>query len=99
MDFEDGAIMFATGGGTAPYLDDSLWAIQGQLERRNLLLGFIIHTLAAIGLKVSVAKGERGASVTWAGIEFKLLGDSEILVTLPEKFLNDLQVRLGEWKN
>ena len=59
------------------YLDDSLWVIQGQLERRNLLLGFVIHTLAAIGLKVSVAKGERGASVTWAGIEFKLLGDRD----------------------
>ena len=48
------------------YLDDSLWALQGTLARRNLVLGFILHTMAALGFKLSVTKGERGASVTWA---------------------------------
>lgn len=81
------------------YLDDSLWALQGTLARRNLLLGFVLHTMSALGFKLSVGKGERGASVTWAGVEFRLLSETEILVTLPEKFIVDLQGRLKEWEN
>lgn len=42
------------------YLDDSLWALQGTLARRNLLLGFVLHTMSALGFKLSVGKGERG---------------------------------------
>lgn len=80
------------------YLDDSAWCLQGTLQRRNLVLGFILHTLAAIGMKVSVAKGERGANITWAGVEFRLISDKEVLVTLPEKFIADLQQRLAEWE-
>ena len=81
------------------YLDDSLWALQGTLARRNLVLSFILHTMAALGFKLSVTKGERGSSVTWAGVEFKLLSETEVLVTLPEKFIADLQQRVTEWDN
>ena len=61
------------------YLDDSLWALQGTLARRNVILGFILHTMAAIGFKLSVGKGERGSAVT--GVEFKLLSEKEVLLT------------------
>ena len=80
------------------YLDDSLWALQGTLARRNVILSFVLYTMAAIGFKLSVGKGERGSAVTWAGVEFKLLSDREVLVTLPEKFIADLQGRIKEWE-
>eukprot|EP00435_Cladocopium_sp_Y103_P024496 s339_g6.t1 len=47
------------------YLDDSLWVLQGTLNRRNVVLSFILYSMAALGFSVSVQKGERGASVTW----------------------------------
>ena len=46
------------------YLDDSLWALQGTLARRNVILSFVLYTMAAIGFKLSVGKGERGSAVT-----------------------------------
>lgn len=55
------------------YLDDSFWCLQGSLARRNIILSFIIYTMSALGLEISIAKGERGVSVTWTGIEFRIL--------------------------
>ena len=47
------------------YLDDSLWALCGRLPVRNKMLACILTTMAALGLKLSLAKGARAASVTW----------------------------------
>ena len=79
------------------YLDDSLWLIQGTLQRRNEVLAFILYTMGALGFNLSINKGERGARVTWSGVEFHL-GDNHVLLTLPEKFINDLQERVGAWE-
>lgn len=42
------------------YLDDSFWVVQGTLPRRNLIISFIVYTMAALGVEVAVRKGERG---------------------------------------
>ena len=55
------------------YLDDSLWALCGTLNERNRILSCILTTMAALGLKLSLSKGERGAAVPWVGIRFKLV--------------------------
>ena len=80
------------------YLDDSFWVLQGTLMRRNLLLGFLIYTMAALGLSLSLSKGERGDKVTWAGVEFRLQGTSSLLLTLPEKFIVELLGKMEPWK-
>lgn len=54
------------------YLDDSLWALAGSLKRRTMLLSCILTTMASLGLKVNLEKGERSMQVTWVGVEFKL---------------------------
>ena len=79
------------------YLDDSFWMLQGTLQERNTALAFILYTMAALGLEVSIKKGERGAQVTWAGLHFRLVNKDEMLLTLPEKFLSDLQTTLEGW--
>ena len=56
------------------YLDDSCWMLQGTLRERTTALAFIIYTMAALGLEVSIKKGERGAQVAWAGLHFRLPG-------------------------
>lgn len=44
-------------------------------------------------LKLSLAKGERATSVTWIGVNFKLVAPDYdfLLVTLPERFMSELQ--------
>ena len=79
------------------YLDDSFWMFQGTLQERNIALSFVIYTMSALGFEVSVKKGERGGVITWAGLEFRLIPNNEILLTLPEKFLSELQQRLEAW--
>ena len=78
------------------YLDDSLWLLQGTLQRRNEVLAFVLYTMAALGFNLSIRKGERGSRVTWSGVEFHL-GDNHVLLTLPEKFINDLQEKVKAW--
>ena len=80
------------------YLDDSFWVLQGTLNKRNQVLGFILYSMAALGLNLSVSKGERGAALTWAGVEYRLVSQNEVLLTLPVKFLEDLLQRLEAWK-
>ena len=82
------------------YLDDSFWMLQGTLRERTTALAFIIYTMAALGLEVSIKKGERGAQVTWAGLRFRLISRDEMLLTLPEKFFGRPHWRAGrpeEW--
>eukprot|EP00913_Durusdinium_trenchii_P003850 g3564.t1 len=81
------------------YLDDSLWVLGGKLKERNHTLSCIIYTMAALGLRLSLGKGERAAAVTWIGVHFKLVAPDydHMLVTLPEKFMDELQKQLEAW--
>ena len=81
------------------YLDDSLWALCGRLPVRNKMLACILTTMAALGLKLSLAKGARAASVTWVGVNFKLVAPDydHLLLTLPEKFMAELRKQLEAW--
>ena len=49
------------------YLDDAMWCLCGDLQRRNATLAFILTTMAALGFKVALEKGERANAVTWIG--------------------------------
>ena len=82
------------------YLDDSLWALRGTLASRNSTLACVLTTMAALGLRLSLAKGERAAAVTWIGVNFKLVAPDYdyLLVTLPEKFMDELQKQLQSWE-
>ena len=80
------------------YLDDSLWSFYGTLARRNLLLAFVLVTMAALGLKVAFNKGERSNAVTWVGIRFALVDADTLVVTLPQKFMEELLGLLEELK-
>ena len=60
------------------YLDDSLWFFQGPLVQRNKAISLVIHTMAALGLKVSFSKGHRSSYIQWIGITFKLVNNEKI---------------------
>ena len=79
------------------YLDDSIWVLQGDLQTRNLVLSMILYTMAALGFKVSIKKGERAPQVVWIGVQFNLHHDAVVL-TLPDKFMKELVRLLKSWE-
>ena len=79
------------------YLDDSLWALAGPLRRRNCLLAFILMTMKALGLNLSLGKGARASSVTWIGVKYSILQKGILAVTLPQKFMDSLLGELDSW--
>lgn len=80
------------------YLDDSAWVLQGSLKERNETLAFILYTMAALGLRISLQKGMRSTQITWVGVSFTLTPD-HIVVGLPEKFVKDVVELLESWQN
>ena len=80
------------------YLDDSLWFFQGPLAQRNKAISLVIHTMSALGLKVSFAKGHRSSCIQWIGITFKLVNNEKIVMGLPEQFLADTIEMLKSWE-
>lgn len=80
------------------YLDDSLWGLQGTLKQRNLCLSFILYTMAALGFRIALHKGIRSSTVTWVGVRFQIVDVDTVVVTLPEKFIDDLVELLKGWQ-
>eukprot|EP00435_Cladocopium_sp_Y103_P052516 s2172_g16.t1 len=78
------------------YLDDALWFLQGDLATRNLILSMLLHTSAALGLKVSLRKGERSTQVTWIGVRLTLTEDY-LIMGLPDKYTSELVSMLRAW--
>ena len=81
------------------YLDDSLWALQGSLQERSITLAFILTTMAALGVNVSLGKGARASEVTWIGIKLTLVDQDTLVLGLPEKFISDMMAILQGWEN
>ena len=81
------------------YLDDSLWALQGSLQERSITLAFILNTMAALGVNVSLGKGARASEVTWIGIKLTLVDQDTLVLGLPEKFISDMMAILQGWEN
>ena len=78
------------------YLDDSLWALRGALEERNHNLSFILYSMAAVGFKVALSKGERANAVQWIGVRLAII-EKDIVLTLPENFVKELIELLASW--
>jgi len=79
------------------YLDDSFWVRQGTLKERNSILAMILTTMAALGFRVALNKGERSSQIQWIGVRFTITEDV-IIMTIPDKFANELIALLQGWE-
>lgn len=86
-------------GGHQVYLDDSLWVLQGKLNERSCTLAFILYTMRALGIKVALKKGERARSVSWIGIKLTMVDASTLVLTLPERFMEELIQMMAQWQD
>ena len=78
------------------YVDDLIIALQGGVLHRNVILSGLLYTMAAMGVQVSLGKGERGIRVTWIGAEIELW-TAVISLTLPIKTKRELLEILKTW--
>ena len=79
------------------YLDDTIWALQGDLHTRSSSLAFALYTLAALGARVSLGKGARANQVTWVGVQLTLVDADNLVVGLPTKFITEVVALLRSW--
>eukprot|EP00435_Cladocopium_sp_Y103_P039809 s2729_g10.t1 len=86
-------------GGHEVYLDDSLWVLQGTLAARTNTLAFVLNTMGALGIKVSLKKGSRASQATWIGVSLHLVDKDTLVVGLPIKFIEELQDILKKWES
>ena len=69
----------------------------GTLEERNSSLSLILYSMLAMGVVISMKKGERSSSLTWVGVKFSLAEGGNLVLGLPEKFLKEIVEILQEW--
>lgn len=79
------------------YLDDTIWALQGELRDRTSSLAFVLNTVAALGGRVSLGKGARSQQVIWVGVQLTLIDPDNLVVGLPVKFIKELMAILQSW--
>ena len=80
------------------YVDDLIICLQGSKLHRNVILSGLPYTLAAMGVQVSLGKGERGVKVTWIGAQIELW-QTVITLSLPAKLKQELLEILTDWSH
>ena len=84
-------------GGHEVYLDDSLWVLQGTLAARTNTLAFILNTMGALGIRVSLSKGSRANKAIWIGVTMHLVDKNTLVIGIPIKFIDELKGILAGW--
>ena len=78
---------------------DSLWVLQGTLAARSNTLAFILNTMVALGIRVSLAKGSRANKAIWIGVSLQLVDKNTLVLGIPIKFIDELKGMLTGWAN
>ena len=72
------------------YVDDVLGAIAGPAGRRYKLVSMILYTLSALGIRVSLKKGEQGPRIKWIGVTFKVNFPENVTLGIPQKMVEEV---------
>ena len=92
--------MFAKGElQLATYVDDPLAVLVGSRTRRLRNLSLMLLTLAALGIQLSWAKGDRGTKLVWIGVQFELRWrEGALFCEVPDKLRTEILGYLDKWK-
>ena len=73
------------------YLDDPMFTLLGDLERRQRELGTVLLLWAACGFKVSWSRGDQGNGINWIGVDY-IRDDAAKTVTIqvPLKMIDEI---------
>ena len=80
------------------YMDDLLYAVKGPVRHREKLISLMIYTLRAMGVQLSLGKGERGTRIQWIGALIELR-ENTLTLGIPAKMAREVLDTLVEWKS
>ena len=78
------------------YVDDILLVTTGSRQHREHILSMVLHTLSALGMMLSLDKGERGTRLTWIGTTIELREDY-VEFGIPEKMVKEVLQEITGW--
>ena len=78
------------------YVDDILLMVSGSRPHREGILSMVLHTLRALGVMLSLNKGERGSRVTWIGTVIEVNQDV-MQFSIPEKMVKEVLTEVKNW--
>ena len=78
------------------YVDDILLVTTGSRQHREHMLSMVLHTLSALGMMLSLDKGERGTRLTWIGTTIELREDY-VEFGIPEKMVKEVLQEITSW--
>ena len=78
------------------YVDDILLVTTGSRQHREHMLSMVLHTLSALGMMLSLDKGERGTRLTWIGTTIELREDY-LEFGIPEKMVKEVLQEITSW--
>ena len=78
------------------YVDDILLVTTGSRRHREHILSMVLHTLASMGMMLSLDKGERGTRLTWIGTTIELRED-HVEFGIPEKMVKEVLQEITGW--
>ena len=72
------------------YVDDVLGAVAGPAGHRYKLVSMILYTLSALGVRVSLKKGEQGPRIKWIGVTFEVNFPENVTLGIPQKMIEEV---------
>ena len=76
------------------YVDDVLRVAAGPSGLRYKLVSMILYALSALGIRVSLKKGEQGPRLKWIGVTFEINFPENVTLGVPQKMLEEVHVVL-----
>ena len=91
-------------GQSQVYVDDLLMLIRGTEDERHSMVSLLLYTLRALGVQVSLRKGERGEQLKWIGVTINLEWTSDpqckkrIVYAIPKTMILEIKETLESWQ-
>ena len=86
------------------YVDDLLLLARGTQEERWSMVSLLLYTLRALGVQVSLRKGERGEQIKWIGVVINLdwvntpKGERKLVYAIPKNMICEIKETLESWE-
>ena len=81
------------------YMDDPLMVVCGSKMERESMIAQLLYSARAFGVNLSYEKGERGASLTWIGVQIAIdVEEQTIVLDVPAKLVDEVLERMKNWQ-
>ncbi len=87
------------------YIDDILMIARGHSDERASMISMVLYTLKAMGVQISLRKGERGEQIKWIGVHVNLEWgehdgeEKKLIYAIPKGMISEVKDALESWRD